>query len=321
MEELTVVRIVRVSHLNSYGTLYGGWMMRWIVDAASALAVRFSKGPAVLGYVDDLHFLNPVYPGELVFYKARVEYVGNSSMGISVGVWAENPRRGERRPTTFALLSYVAIDEKGRPRKLGIEPWASKLGEEFRKVVKERIADRRERAKDVEVDGFEKVGSSLVREEHLVYSNLMYAGYLLYQMDEIGSAVSLSYAKKPTVTACLDRMAFYTPINKGSIIHYYCYTPEEEPLHPSLYPFEPFYPLLYLFRALFQNYSHPYGGHDVVKVEPAGHGGLHPYFPHRGSYQGPYPLHGNFRLQRVNARPFVHAVGKDPAVHHLQKTL
>ena len=204
--EMEFVRVIRNSHLNSYGTLYGGWMMRWIVDAASAVAVRLARGPAVLGYLDDLHFLNPVYPGELAIYRARVEYTGNSSMGISVKVTAENPRTGEVRPSTFALLAYVAVDEKGKPRKLSNSVEPSELGAEFYKLVRERVRDRHELAKDVKVDGYERISSVTVREEHLVYSDIMYAGNLLYLMDEVGSVVSLRYAKKPTVTACLDRM-------------------------------------------------------------------------------------------------------------------
>ncbi len=219
--EMEFVRVIRNSHLNSYGTLYGGWMMRWIVDAASAVAVRLARGPAVLGYLDDLHFLNPVYPGELAIYRARVEYTGNSSMGISVKVTAENPRTGEVRPSTFALLAYVAVDEKGKPRKLPRKVEPSDLGSEFYEEVKKRIKDRRKLANDVDVRGYDRIGSITVREEHLVYTDIMYAGNLLYLMDEVGSVVSLRHAKKPTVTACLDRMAFYTPIRRGDLLHFY----------------------------------------------------------------------------------------------------
>ncbi len=219
--EMEFVRVIRNSHLNSYGTLYGGWMMRWIVDAASAIAIRLSKGPAVLGYIDDLHFLSPVYPGELAIYRARVEYTGRKSLGVSVKVLAENPETGEIRPTTFAMLAYVAVDLEGRTREVPIRVEPSRLGKEFYSLVKERVKDRREKALDVDVNGYQRISTVTVREEHLVHADLMYAGNLLYMMDEVGSVVSLRYARKPTVTACLDRMAFYTPIRRGDLLHFY----------------------------------------------------------------------------------------------------
>ncbi len=219
--EMEFIRFVRSAHLNAYGTLYGGWMMRWIVDAASTVAVRLARGPAVLGYVDDLHFLSPIMPGELAIYRARAEYTSKHSIIVSVEVWGEDPVSGQRKPATFSMLSYVAVDERGRPRELPVSIIGTEMGERFYESVKERIADRRQKSRDVSVEGYELVSSTLVREEHLVNADLMYAGYLLFLLDEVGSITALKYSKGPAVTACLDRLAFYTPMRKGDVVHFY----------------------------------------------------------------------------------------------------
>ena len=219
--EMEFIRFVRSAHLNAYGTLYGGWMMRWIVDAASTVAVRLARGPAVLGYVDDLHFLSPIMPGELAIYRARAEYTSRHSIVVSVEVWAEDPASGERKPATFSMLSYVAVDGRGRPRELPVGIIGTEMGRQFYESVKERIADRRQKSRDVNVEGYELVTSTLVREEHLVNADLMYAGYLLFILDEVGSITALKYSRGPAVTACLDRLAFYTPMRKGDIVHFY----------------------------------------------------------------------------------------------------
>ena len=49
----------------------------------------------------------------------------------------------------------------------------------------------------------------------------MYAGHLLFTLDEVGSITAMRYARGPAVTACLDRLAFYTPMRKGEVVQFY----------------------------------------------------------------------------------------------------
>jgi acyl-CoA hydrolase len=53
--------------------------------------------------------------GALVTCMATVDYVGNSSMDITVEVYAEHVSSGERRHTHTAHVVFVALDEEGRP--------------------------------------------------------------------------------------------------------------------------------------------------------------------------------------------------------------
>lgn len=219
--EMEFVRFIRSAHINAYGTLYGGWMMKWIVDAASTVAVRLARGPAVLGYLDDLHFLSPILPGELAIYRARAEHTSEHSVVVSVEVWSEDPTSGRRKPATSSLLSYVAVDHEGRPRRLPVTILGTELGARFYETVRKRVKDRREKALNLDLHGYQLVSSLLVREEHLLDSELMYAGHLLYLLDEVGSITALKHIRGPAVTACLDRLAFYTPMRKGDIVHLY----------------------------------------------------------------------------------------------------
>jgi acyl-CoA hydrolase len=49
---------------------------------------------------------------------ATVDYVGNTSMDISVEVYAERVSTGERRHTHTAHVVFVAIDEHGKPKRV-----------------------------------------------------------------------------------------------------------------------------------------------------------------------------------------------------------
>ena len=102
---------------NTHGTIFGGMLMQWIDIAAGISAARHSGGPVVTASMDRLHFLHPVRLGEVVIVQAQVNYVGRTSMEVGVRVFAENPSSpGGRRQTTRAYLTFVGVDEQGRPR-------------------------------------------------------------------------------------------------------------------------------------------------------------------------------------------------------------
>jgi acyl-CoA hydrolase len=101
---------------NVHGTVFGGILTQWIDIAAGISAARHAKGPVVTASMDRLHFLTPVHLGEVVTVEAQVNYAGTTSMEIGVRVFAENRTFSTRRQTTRAYLTFVAVDDRGRPR-------------------------------------------------------------------------------------------------------------------------------------------------------------------------------------------------------------
>ena len=71
--------------------------------------------PDALTLVD---FKERIPVGALVTCVATVDYVGNSSMDITVEVYAEKISTGERRHTNTAHVVFVAIDAEGKPRRV-----------------------------------------------------------------------------------------------------------------------------------------------------------------------------------------------------------
>ncbi len=66
--------------------------------------------------MDRLHFLRPVQLGEVVMLQAQVNFAARTSMEVGVRVFAENQTTFTRRQTTRAYLTFVAVDDNGRPR-------------------------------------------------------------------------------------------------------------------------------------------------------------------------------------------------------------
>jgi acyl-CoA hydrolase len=100
---------------NALGTIFGGRIMEWVDIAAAIIAQRHCRQVAVTASIDELHFLAPVRLGEIVILKGSVNFVHHTSMEVGVRVEAEHPKSGQRRKTAAAYLTFVALDEMGKP--------------------------------------------------------------------------------------------------------------------------------------------------------------------------------------------------------------
>ncbi len=78
-------------------------------------ATRHARRQCVTVSVDRVDFLEPIYLGELVTARASVNCVGRTSMEVGVRIEAENLVTGRRRHTNSCYVTYVAIDEDGKP--------------------------------------------------------------------------------------------------------------------------------------------------------------------------------------------------------------
>lgn len=102
-------------YANPLGDLLGGRVMH-LVDMAGALAAaRHSRRPVVTASVDHMTFLHPVHIGQLVVVRSSVNRAFRTSMEVGVRVMVEDLASGEVRHTSSAYLTFVALDEQGRP--------------------------------------------------------------------------------------------------------------------------------------------------------------------------------------------------------------
>jgi acyl-CoA hydrolase len=100
---------------NGAGNIHGGSIMRLVDEVAGVAAVKFCRSKVVTASMDRMDFLVPVFVGDVVTFKASVNASWTTSMEIGVRVEAENPASGEVRHSNTAYLTFVALDERGRP--------------------------------------------------------------------------------------------------------------------------------------------------------------------------------------------------------------
>lgn len=138
-ESATIVaQEMNPEHANPAGNVHGGVIMKLIDTAAGVVAKRHARSNVVTASIDRLDFINPVYIGDLVILRASINYVGRTSMEVGVRVESENTITGEVRHTSSAYLTFVALDENGKPKE--VPPLILETEDEIRrnKEAKER---------------------------------------------------------------------------------------------------------------------------------------------------------------------------------------
>jgi acyl-CoA hydrolase len=140
------VQIVLPGLTNTHGTIFGGILMQWIDITAAVAAARHAGGPVVTASMDRLHFMTPVNLGEIVTLQAQVNFAANTSMEVGVRVLAETQPGGARRQATRAYLTFVAVDDAGRPRSVPpLRPETAEEKRRFEDATHRRAARLRER--------------------------------------------------------------------------------------------------------------------------------------------------------------------------------
>lgn len=122
MEEKTCLKslAVKTSHVlppdtNAYKTLFGGKLMAHIDDVAAIAAVRHARKNVVTASTDSVDFLEPVKEGDSICIEAFVTWTHKTSMEVFAKAVTEDLLTGERRISATAFLTFVAVDENGRP--------------------------------------------------------------------------------------------------------------------------------------------------------------------------------------------------------------
>ena len=113
--QVQMVQMVLPTDTNRLGNLLGGQLMHWIDIAAAIAASRHTNRVCVTASVDELNFHHPILQGDVVTLEASVNRVFTTSLEIGVRVSKENLLTGERQYTNTAYLTFVAIDDTGKP--------------------------------------------------------------------------------------------------------------------------------------------------------------------------------------------------------------
>jgi acyl-CoA thioesterase YciA len=104
---------------NADGDIFGGWVVGQMDIAGWVLPARYAKGRVVTVGINRLSFKQPVRVGDLLSFFVGIVRIGRTSMTVDVDVYAERVEAPQRyRKVTEGQITYVAVNEQGRPRPL-----------------------------------------------------------------------------------------------------------------------------------------------------------------------------------------------------------
>ena len=116
--KLETLHLVRPSHLNDAGRLFGGVLMQWMDEIAALSAMQYYEGNVVTGTVDSLIFIKGARKGDVVILTAQVTYTGRKSIEVRVDVHVRH-LNGHLELINQAYFVMVALPkEEGKPVEL-----------------------------------------------------------------------------------------------------------------------------------------------------------------------------------------------------------
>ena len=137
-----MLEVVLPNDANPLGNILGGRVMHLIDIAGAVAAHRHARSHVVTISVDSVDFLHPVKVGQVILLRSQVTRAFHTSMEVEVRVYLEDYITGERRQTSSAFVTFVAVDEQGMPRL--VPPLIPKTAAEKRRY-REALARRRRR--------------------------------------------------------------------------------------------------------------------------------------------------------------------------------
>lgn len=105
------------AHINHYGRLFGGNLLKWIDELAGIVAIRHCGATVTTAAIDNLQFQAPAYTGDMIVLQGMVTYVGRTSMEIRVDTYRE-ALDGTREMINRAYIDMVAINRDGKPTEV-----------------------------------------------------------------------------------------------------------------------------------------------------------------------------------------------------------
>jgi acyl-CoA thioesterase YciA len=118
-KELVLKVIPMPGDCNANGDIFGGWVMAQVDLAGSVIPARHTQGRMATVAVNEFIFKQPVRVGDILSFFSEVTRIGRTSVTVKVEVFAERFRsQGSYIKVTEASVTYVAIDDQGRPREI-----------------------------------------------------------------------------------------------------------------------------------------------------------------------------------------------------------
>lgn len=113
-KELAIRVLAMPADTNPNGDIFGGAVVSYMDLAGMSIARKHAQCRLTTVAIDKIVFLAPIHVGDFICCYGKLVKVGRTSLTVEVSTYASD-QTGERRHVTEGVLTYVAIDDKGKP--------------------------------------------------------------------------------------------------------------------------------------------------------------------------------------------------------------
>jgi acyl-CoA hydrolase len=114
--EIIMTELAIPNDANILGNVLGGRVMHWMDLSAAMAAHRHCGSICVTASIEGMSFHHPIKLGQLALLRARVVYVGRTSLVVKVIIHSEDMDTGENLLTTEAYMTFVCLGRDGKPK-------------------------------------------------------------------------------------------------------------------------------------------------------------------------------------------------------------
>ncbi|MGO9614162.1 MAG: acyl-CoA thioesterase [Dissulfurispiraceae bacterium] len=112
-------KLVRPEHLNHFGYLFGGNLLKWVDEVAwIAASLDFPGCEFVTIGMDKVEFRRSVKEGAILKFSVKKLKTGNTSAQYTVNVFEQNIKTGDAKNVFCTNITFVCLDAHGKKTKI-----------------------------------------------------------------------------------------------------------------------------------------------------------------------------------------------------------
>ena len=111
---IQLYKIVLPEHLNDYGFLFGGNILKWVDEIAYIrVSLDLPEQKFVTVGLDEVTFRHQIMKGQILCFRCEQTRIGKTSVTYHVRVFGERYQRNEEKVLFETHITFVCVDDEG----------------------------------------------------------------------------------------------------------------------------------------------------------------------------------------------------------------
>jgi acyl-CoA hydrolase len=115
-------KIVLPEHLNDYGFLFGGNILKWVDEIAYIrVSLDLPERKFVTIGLDEVTFRHQIQKGQILCFQCEQTRIGTTSVTYKVQVYGERYQRKENKVLFETHITFVCVNNEGKKTPINLD--------------------------------------------------------------------------------------------------------------------------------------------------------------------------------------------------------